>query len=673
MENRLTFTDPSLHRALVVAAILCFGTSLLLVAPTSAQVAPASTLKILSVEHAQDGSLVVGLRAGGDRNAQIRNLSVFVDDVPIPLDLGQRDAADDLALMLVVDTSGSMVGAPIDAAREAASALIRQLSVNDRVSVVSFANAPLWQVGLTRDHGLALSVLDHLVADGSTALYDAVALAAHELSLVPEERRVVVLLSDGQDFGGVSATGRAATLDEARSGGATFYAVGLGPESDAQYLVELAEATGGTFYSIQDGRDASALTALLEGLGGRLGASETYTLPIGVLARGGHQLRVRAVIDGEPASATASFEVLNEGLLQPSVVQDTDAQSPIRVSFGTFPPTSGLTFEARVGDDRFRGSASGEVALDPWLLSPGPQELTLTAYAGGGIAAQESIALDVPHLAPTISFLAGEGGLVVRGQAQGLGTDGSGATHPTLVAYRDGVEVARGQSGSLTIPDSGDPITIDLLSSDGSVLTTRDFTPPSTVMPTAEPQDGGPAMWLFALVPVGLAGAVFARRRFRRRPLSAADRVLRPMNRTSPTQDRARTVNSPHLFAVDGEPVQRAPKEVPLGVVMVVDGSGRRKAVPLTARPLTVGSSLACDIVLGDPVVRGQHLRLTALERDEVQVHVLPERGSRPHLRTYQAEEEWLIAHHGEQIDIGSYSLQILPAGITPGETESVG
>jgi len=669
MATRLTFTGSSLPRALVAAAVLCFGTSLL-AAPASAQVSPAATLEILSVEHDPAGSLVVGLRAGGDRNADIRNLTVFVDDVPVALDLGQREAAADLALMLVIDTSGSMLGAPMDAAREAARALIGQLSVNDRVSVVSFADAPLWQVGLTRDHDLALSVLEYLLAEGSTALYDAVALAGRELSLVHEERRVVVLLSDGQDFGGVSATARGTTIEDARASGATFYAVGLGPESDAEYLVELADATGGEFYSMRDGRDASALTALFEGLGGRLGASETYTLPVSVLAQGSHELKLRAVIDGEPASATASFDVSNEGLLQPSVQPGTAPGRPLRVSFGSFAPSSGLTFEVRSGDDRLATSTSAELELDPWVLSPGPREVTLIAYAGGGIAAQESITLDIPSLAPALTVVEGEGVLEIRGQAQASPVDGANGQRPALVAFRGGVEVGRSDTGSLMVPGLDEPTTVELRSADGSVLATRQWTAPPAV--AAESGDGIP-VWVFGLVPVGLAGAVLVGRRLRRRPLSVADRVLRPVGRTNPAEEHASPISSPQLVAVDGEPVQRFQKDTPLGVVMVVDGSGRRKAVPLTARPLTVGSSLACDIVLGDPVVRGQHLRLTALQRDEVQVHVLPERGARPHLRAYQAEEEWLIAHHGEQIDIGSYSLQILPAGMAIEETEAVG
>ena len=673
MAKRLTFTGSSLRRALAVAAMWCFGIMSLLAAPAGAQTAPAPTLEILSVEHDPAGALILALRASGDRAAQIEHLSVFVDDVPIALDLGRRDAASDLALMLVIDTSGSMEGAPMVAAREAARALIAQLSVNDRVSVVSFADAPLWQVGLTRDHGLALSVLDYLVADGSTALYDAVALAGRELSLVPEERRAVVLLSDGQDFGGVSATPRATTIEDARGSGATFYAVGLGPESDAEYLVELADATGGEFYPMRDGHDANALTALFEGLGGRLGASETYTLPVGVMAQGSHELKLRAVVDGEPASATFAFEASNEGLLQPSVERGVTPESPIRVSFGAFAPSSGLTFEVRAGDDRYGSSASGEIELDPWRLAPGPQELTLVAYAAGGIAAQEAITVDVPQLTPTVTVVVGPEGIEAHGRAQhNRGVD-DGSDRPVLVAVRGGVEVGRSQSGSLMMPRADQPTTFELRSADGSVLATSAFTPPVVVAASAEAAGGGVPVWGFALVPVGLAGAVVVGRRLRRRPLSVAERVLRPMSQAKLAYEQASLISTPQLVAVDGEPVQRAPKDAPLGTVMVVDASGHRTAVPLTARPLTVGSSLACDIVLGDPLVRGKHLRLTAIQRDEVQVHVLPERGARPHLRAYQAEEEWLIAHHGEQIDIGSYSLQILPAGAVIEESEAVG
>src|SRR5690606_20924567 len=149
---------------------------------------------------------------------------------------------------------------------------------------------------------------------------------------------------------------------------------------------------------------------------------------------------------------------------------------------------------------------------------------------------------------------------------------------------------------------------------------------------------------LLLLLAAGGGYAGLRRLRGRRRPV--AERILRPLPRIPAAVPLA-----------DTEPAAGPAVPMVLGEIVVVDASGDRRRVPLTSRPLTVGSSGACDIVLGDPVGRGEHLRLAALPGNEVRVHVLPDRGAQgqgPH-----QEEQWLIARDGEQITLGACALQI--------------
>lgn len=658
MAIRLPFPGSLLRLALAATAVVWLATSLQAV-PAGAQAAPP-VLEVVTVEHDPAGFLHVGLR-GVSRESEIRNLTLFVDGVPVTPSTNADTPRHDLALMLVIDTSGSMLGQPMEAARDAARALLDRLPEGDRVAVLSFADMPLWQVGLTDDRALARAVLAGLWADGSTALYDAVGLAAREMSLAHESRRVVLLLSDGRDFGGVSLSGRDGSLEAARSSGAVFHAVGLGSDYDEAYLTDLAHGSGGEFYPMRDAHDAAALTALFERLGNRLGATSVFSLPVGALARGEHTLQVRAVVDGRPVTVTETFPVTNVGLLDPVVTTPSRAGDAIEVAAGA--AANGVAIEAEVAGLRLVADVRGVVRLDPWSLTPGTHEVTLRALTGGREAAIERVTVEVPHLDPFVAVTERDGQVSARGVAQAQPT--------VLAALRGDREVARSADGTLTLPAGDLPTTFRLLTPGGELLAEEI----STVVMTIAPSDGGPAT--IVLLAVGGAAAALAAgvvivRRVRRRPLSVAERVLTPVSRSA----EARATPAPDAplrpHVVEGSPAPVRRREGPLAYVVVIEPGGGRRTVPLAGRPVTVGSSLACDIVLGDPVVRAQHLRLTALPRDEVQVHVLPQRGARPHLRQPD-EEEFLIAHYGEQIDIGGYCLQIVRAGALVPEVEAVG
>ncbi len=614
-------------------------------APATAQ-SPAS-LEILSVHHDPQGSLVVALRASGARDADISNLTIFVDDIPLRAGPDGRAAADDLALVLAMDTSGSMAGEPMQAAGQAARALLSRLAPDDRVSVVTFATVPSVRTALTADRGLLDSIMDSLVADGWTALYDAVGLGVAELEGAPEERRVMLLLSDGQDFGGVSTAGREGSIDRARESGVTVYAVGLGPDYDEAYLQALAAATEGQFFPMRDESDVAALTALFTRLGGELGASDTYTLGVPPLARGAHELRIRASVDGTAVSASTTFQVSNLGLLQPEVLPASAPDRPIEVRFGALVAPAELSLEVEVAGVRFRAASpeADSVAVDPWALPPGTHQGEVVAYASGGVAYREAVTVDVPPLAPSLVVTVGEDGAVARGRVQGAAA--------VLVALEDGVEVARSQSGTLVLEPGRHETVVEMRGADGAVLATE-----HVEAALAAEASGGALAGLVLLLLLGAGGGYAGLRRLRSRRRPVAERILRPLPRIPAAVPLA-----------DTERAAGPAAPVVLGEIVVVEASGNRRRVPLTSRPLTVGSSLACDIVLGDPVVRGEHLRLTALPGNEVRVHVLPDRGAQRQA-PYQ-EEQWLIARDGEQISLGSCALQIsrtVVAGPAPGE-----
>jgi tight adherence protein B len=118
-----------------------------------------------------------------------------------------QTTADELEVMLAVDTSGSMRHA-IDAAKAAANEFVAAMPPGVRIGVETFGDDVTVLSPPTTDRALLQQQIHGIVTDGDTALYDAVVAASAQFTPAAEER-VLVLLSDGKDDGST------ATLDQA--------------------------------------------------------------------------------------------------------------------------------------------------------------------------------------------------------------------------------------------------------------------------------------------------------------------------------------------------------------------------------------------------------------------------------------------------------------------------
>lgn len=188
-----------------------------------------------------------GLSLTDLKNQQVI-VTVGARQIPVSLLEAIEDGGVRISSVLAIDISGSMAGAPLTAARNAAATFIGGLRGQDEVSVLTFAERVETVAGFTSDAGSARAAVEGINARGNTALYQAVFDAANAIKERQAERRVVVLLSDGADFGGVSGVSRQGSLEAARQAGIPFYAIGLGSEIDRGYLQELAGATSGRLF-----------------------------------------------------------------------------------------------------------------------------------------------------------------------------------------------------------------------------------------------------------------------------------------------------------------------------------------------------------------------------------------------------------------------------------------
>ncbi len=119
-----------------------------------------------------------------------------------PLVRDGATASDVRRVALVVDTSGSMAGDGLTAARAAVQAYLKNVPADVEVGLIAFAGAPRLVSAPTTDRAGVGSAALALVPDGGTSLYDAVLRAQDALG--PNGERRILVLSDGEDTSSVA-------------------------------------------------------------------------------------------------------------------------------------------------------------------------------------------------------------------------------------------------------------------------------------------------------------------------------------------------------------------------------------------------------------------------------------------------------------------------------------
>ena len=171
------------------------------------------------------------------------------------------DVKRPVALTFVLDTSGSMNGAPLQQAKAGARTFLEGLPDGDQVRVMFFANAAHWASPTPQPVASARAALvaavDGAFAQGGTALYDALLEALRPVpGLRPGSAQAVVVLTDGQDTdsqtkldGLLAALARQGPAGESGGGeGPRIFTIAYGDKADPDVLQRIAEAGGGAFF-----------------------------------------------------------------------------------------------------------------------------------------------------------------------------------------------------------------------------------------------------------------------------------------------------------------------------------------------------------------------------------------------------------------------------------------
>ena len=124
----------------------------------------------------------------------------------MPVDMTPKQRKESLALMFVIDTSGSManyVGADqkIQLAIEGIRAGVRELDKEDKAGVIGFAAKIGLDISPTTDHESIIREVGGLVSTGGTKMYPALNRAYEKLKVVDAKQKHLILLSDGRSDG----------------------------------------------------------------------------------------------------------------------------------------------------------------------------------------------------------------------------------------------------------------------------------------------------------------------------------------------------------------------------------------------------------------------------------------------------------------------------------------
>ena len=162
----------------------------------------------------------------------------------------RKDSGRTVYMSLVIDTSGSMDGAPLQAVQDGLRIAAGQINPGNYIGIVSFDDNPVRRLAMAPfdelQHQKFLATVDQLRADGKTAMYDGIMVGLADLlekqANDPTGRFYLLLLSDGEANRGnqFSAVRDIMAYSEVR-----FYPIAYGDvnEDELNAIASLREST----------------------------------------------------------------------------------------------------------------------------------------------------------------------------------------------------------------------------------------------------------------------------------------------------------------------------------------------------------------------------------------------------------------------------------------------
>jgi Ca-activated chloride channel homolog len=196
------------------------------------------------------------------------NFRVFEDGVEQKISHFAKDDAP-ISIGVVFDSSGSMQN-KMHKSLEAASMFFKTANPGDEFFLVDFNERPKLALGFTTDSDAVYRRISRTRPFGRTSLFDAIELAVRQMKNAKNERKAIVIVSDGGD------NRSRLTFHEVKNvmleAGVLMYSMGIFDPSDSPKLPreeregpglldQLTELTGGRNYHVDNLDDLPTISA----------------------------------------------------------------------------------------------------------------------------------------------------------------------------------------------------------------------------------------------------------------------------------------------------------------------------------------------------------------------------------------------------------------------------
>ncbi|MES0341981.1 MAG: VWA domain-containing protein [Candidatus Humimicrobiaceae bacterium] len=244
--------------------MVVFGSPALLFAQESSGIIINET----DIDDYPEVNLYISFEEGSELKALDLNqedFSVFENDEKVQDILVERIAviSDPIGVVLVIDTSGSMKGEPIEDAKSAALVFMNEMRGVDEFAIVGFADEVTTYSNFTSDRQKLAESIVEMTAEGETSLFDGTYIALNQFKERQDlQYKYAIVLSDGTDT--VSKLNTQDIILKAQADKITIYSISLmSSDYNPTDLRDISNGTNGELLIAADSGQLKELYSII--------------------------------------------------------------------------------------------------------------------------------------------------------------------------------------------------------------------------------------------------------------------------------------------------------------------------------------------------------------------------------------------------------------------------